>query len=175
MNRLAILISTAAVALVFASVASAGPPTLASVGSNDRHPTITFSAPKADHVVVQIASKPDRATSGEFLSENVEVFDVMTDSEIQAGQWLYGSQLDPGTYYVLVRASPNFDACYMGGGGYDPSCADGYSDVKTLTISKPPIKYAAQVTRERYLGSVELRSSRRRSARRCRTASATER
>jgi hypothetical protein len=65
--------------------ADAMPPSLLSVGSQALHPTATFSAPKSDHVVIQIATRPDRASDGEFLSENVTVFSVMTDSEIQTG------------------------------------------------------------------------------------------
>lgn len=144
-------------ALTLAGAAGAVPPTLSSVGSQDRHPTVTFSAPKSDQVVVEIASKPDRASDGEFLSENQVVFDVMTDSEIQTGKWLYDSQLDPGTYYVILRAAPNFNQCYIGGGSYDPSCANGYSDMLTLTIPRPPVKYRVEVARESYSNSVALR------------------
>jgi hypothetical protein len=147
----------AATALILVGNADAVPPVVTSVGSVARHPTITFSAPKADHVVVEIASKSDRASDGEFLSENNKVFDVMTDSEIQTGRWLYASQLDPGTYNVLLRASPNFDLCYLSGGSYDPSCANGYSDMATPMIPKPATKYRAKVTREKYLASVSLR------------------
>jgi hypothetical protein len=145
------------VALIFAGTAGAVPPTITTVGHQDRHPFITFSAPKSDHVVVEMSTKPDRATDGEFLSENQKVFAVMTDSEIQAGRWLYGYQLDPGTYYVLIRASPDFDLCYLSGGTYDPSCASGYSDMTTLTIPKPLTRYRAEVTREPSLKRVRLR------------------
>jgi hypothetical protein len=155
--RFVALITTFTGALIFTAAAEAVPPTLSSVGHQDRHPTAVFTAPKSDHVVITIASKPDRATSGDFLSENEQVFDVMTDSEIQTGRWLYNSQLDPGTYYVLLRASPDFDLCYMSDGSYDPSCADGYSDMATLTIPKPSTSYAAQVRRDAYLERVELR------------------
>jgi hypothetical protein len=150
-------VTAAATALILVGTADAVPPVITSVGSVARHPTIAFSAPKADHVVVEIASKPDRASDGEFLSENNKAFDVMTDSEIQTGRWLYASQLDPGTYYVLLRASPNFDLCYLSGGSYDPSCANGYSDMATLIIPKPATKYRAEVVREKYLASVSLR------------------
>jgi hypothetical protein len=124
----------AAIALVFVPSAAAVPPVLLTVGSQNLHPSATFSAPRSDQVVIQIATRPDRASSGEFLTENVEVFDVLTDSEIQTGNWLYESQQDPGTYYVLLRASPDFDLCYLiDSGTFDPSCANGYSEMKTLT------------------------------------------
>lgn len=156
--RVAAILTTTTVALIFASAASAVPPVLSSVGSNDRHPTATFSAPKSDQVVIEIATKPDRGTNGEFLSENQKVFTIMTDSEAQTGHWLYGYQLDPGTYYVLLHASPDFDNCYIvDAGTYDPSCADGYSDMTTLVVPRPATRYRVTITRESFIGSAELR------------------
>lgn len=146
-----------ALPLVFASSAEAMPPTLINVGSQALHPTATFSAPKSDHVVIEIATRPDRASDGEFLTENVVVFDVLADSEIQTGRWLYESQIDPGTYYVLLRASPDFDLCYqIDSGTYDPSCADGYSAMQTLTVPRPAIRYRASVRHYVYLSNVDL-------------------
>jgi hypothetical protein len=143
--------------LAFVPSAAAVPPTLISVGSQALHPTATFSAPKSDHVVIEIATRPDRASDGEFLTENIVVFDVLADSEIQTGRWLYESQLDPGTYYVLLRASPDFDLCYLfDSGTFDPSCADGYAAMQTLTISRPPIRYGASVRHYVYLSNVDL-------------------
>jgi len=85
------------------------------------------------------------------------VFDVLTDSEIQTGRWLDDNQIDPGTYYVLLRASPDFDLCYqLESGTYDSSCAAGYSEVKTLTVPRPAIRYAASVRRYVFLSSVDL-------------------
>lgn len=146
-----------ALPLVFASSAAAVPPTLISVGSQALHPTATFSAPKSDHVVIEIATRPDRASDGEFLMENILVFDVLADSEIQTGRWLYDTQINPGTYYVLLRASPDFDLCYqIDSGTYDPSCADGYSAMQTLTVPRPPIRYGASVRHYIYLSNVDL-------------------
>ena len=152
------ILSAAVLGLALACIASvsAVPPTIGGVGAQSRHPIVTFSAPKADDVVIEIATKPDRASDGEFLSENERVFDLVTDSELQAGRWLYADQLDPGKYYVMVKASPAFDLCYQSGGTYDPSCADGYSDPVALTIPAPPIKYTAAVAREKYSNTVEL-------------------
>jgi hypothetical protein len=143
--------------LVFVPSAAAVPPTLVTVSSQALHPTATFSAPKSDHVVIQIATRPDRASNGEFLTENVVVFDVLADSEIQSGRWLYESQIDPGTYYVLLRASPNFDLCYqIDSGTYDPSCADGFSAMQTLTVPRPAIRYGASVRHYVYLSNVDV-------------------
>jgi hypothetical protein len=143
--------------LVLVPSAAAVPPTLLTVGSQALHPTATFSAPKSDHVVIEIATRPDRASDGEFLTENIVVFDVLADSEIQTGRWLYESQIDPGTYYVLLRASPDFDLCYLiDSGTYDPSCADGYSAMQTLTVPRPAIRYGASVRHYVYLSNVDL-------------------
>jgi len=134
------------------------PPTLSSVGVRDRHPTATFSAPKSDFASIDVATKPDRATDGSFLSENVETTDLLTDSEIQAGRWAHERQLDPGTYYVMLHASPDFDRCWnLDQGGYDPSCADGYSSVLPLVVPRPASRYAASTTVLRFLKRVELR------------------
>jgi hypothetical protein len=136
-----------AAVLVLAVPAGAAAPTLSSVGVEARHPTAMFSAPKADGGTIYIASKPDRATDGSFLTENVEDLDILTDSEIQAGRWVSEDQLDPGTYFVMLRASLDFDACYIyDTGGYDPSCADGYSNMLPLTVPKPASRYSARVT-----------------------------
>jgi len=155
--RLTALVTCAAVALIAVSSAAAVPPTLVSVGSENRHPTATFGAPKSDHVVIQIATKADRATNGEFLNENVKVFDVLEDSEVQTGSWKYEYQLDPGSYYVLLRASPDFGLCYRDDGTYDPSCADGYSQLVPLTIPKPAVSYRASTVVRSYAHSVSLR------------------
>jgi hypothetical protein len=154
------LIAAAAIALlslVFVDAAGAIPPTLSTVGSQALHPTATFSAPKSDNVVIQVASRPDRASDGDFLTENVVVFDLLSDSEIQTGRWLYQSQINPGTYYVLLHASPDFARCYqIDTGTYDPSCADGYSVMQTLTVPRPPIRYGASVRHYHYLSDVDL-------------------
>jgi hypothetical protein len=145
-------------ALTLAAIALGVPPTLSSVGAQDRHPTATFSAPRAGSVTIYLATRPDRATSGEFLTENIETLDSLTDAEIQAGRWLDDSQVDPGTYYVMMRARPDFDACYRYDlGDYDPACADGYSSVVPLTVPRPASRYVASASVLRYLKRVELR------------------
>ncbi len=62
--------------------------------------------------------------------------------------------------YVLGDAAgiAGLRACYISGTGtFDPACADGFSNVLTLVVPKPAIRYAAQVTVYRYLGQVSLR------------------
>lgn len=152
---LVVLGATALLTAALASPALAVPPALFSVSQQDRHPIASFSAPRSDLVVVQVASKPDRATNGDFLSENRVAFDLLTDPEIQAGSWKYDRQIDPGSYFVLVNASPNFSSCYIGP-GYDPACADGYSAVLPLTVPKPTATYKTKATVYRSLRRASL-------------------
>lgn len=144
--------------LVLADGALASAPVLSSVTvSADRHPSADFSAPKADDVTIYFASKSDRASDGSFFQENIVDLDFMTSDEIQAGSWTYSDQLAPGTYYVMLHASPNFDLCYVPStGGYDPTCADGYSNVVKLEVPVPPIRFRARVSILRYARVADL-------------------
>lgn len=155
------LLLATVVVLVLAAPAAAVAPTL-SVTSQDRRAQATFSAPFADFAAIYFAKKPDRATDGQFFTENVETLDTLTDDELATGRrWVSETQLDPGTYYVMLRASPDFDRCYISGGGYDPACADGYSNVVTLTVPKPVARYraGAQVSRSLRVVHANLRAT----------------
>jgi hypothetical protein len=149
-------------AFVFAGTANAAPPSLVSVGHESRHPTAAFSAPRADDVTIYLASKPDRATDGRFLEENVEAIDFMTDAEIQAGRWLDSSRIEPGTYYVMLLAYPESSCVSYPPPNYqrvvDPSCADGFSNIMTVTIPKPVIRYRVSFSRG-FIGSFTIRAS----------------
>ena len=127
-----LLLATVFACLALANSAQAATPTLSSVGQQDRHPTANFSAEGADFAYMSVASSPARASDGSFLSENLEDYDVLTDSEIYNGYWSSSSQLDPGTYYVMVDASTYDES---GCGQY---CVNGYSNVMTLTIPGTP-------------------------------------
>ena len=145
-------------AFALAGTAGAVPPTLRTVGQQDRHPVAIFDAPHADDATIFLATQPDRATDGRFLDENIKALDFLTDSEIQTGRWVGESQLDPGNYWVMLLASPDFNSCYIiDTGEYDPACANGFSNVVTLTIQEPAIRYRASVTVYRYLGQASLR------------------
>jgi hypothetical protein len=135
--------------LAFASAAGAATPTLSSVGDQNRHATATFSAPGADDATIYFATKPDRATDGHFLEENVKHLALLTADEIQAGRWLDSAQLDPGRYYVLLRAS---DYECLG----DPNCMSGFSDMLTLAVPKPVPRYRGNVHAYKYLSTVRL-------------------
>ena len=145
-------------ALVLVATALSVPPTLSSVAVQDRHPLATFSAPKAEFASIDVAIRPERATDGSFLNENVEVTDFLTASEIQAGRWAYESQIAPGRYYVMLLAAPDVDACLISDqGDYDPSCADGHSAVLPLTVPRPASRYTASARVRRSLQRVDLR------------------
>lgn len=150
------LVAAGALLLAQGALAAAPVLSLVTVGK-DRHPAVQFSAPKADSVTIYFATKPDRATDGSFLRENIDTMDFLTTDEVQAGRWTYERQLDPGTYYVMLNVSPDFDVCYVfGSGTYDPSCADGYSNLVQLTVPTPPIRYTASVSVLRYAGTAAL-------------------
>jgi hypothetical protein len=157
--RYAIALLALAASLVFVGSASAQPPVLSSVTvSTARHPSAQFSASKASDATIYFASNPARASDGSFYSENIVALDFLTADEIQAGSWTFSDQLDPGTYYVMLRADLDFDLCYDSNTGtYDPSCADGYSNVVTLTVPTPQIRYTARVTVYRYSKEADLR------------------
>lgn len=158
MKRTIFLAVVATAGLTRVGSALAVPPSLTSIGQQNRHPTASFSAPKSKDVFIYVATKPDRSTDGSFLAENVVVTDVMTDSEIQAGTWEYEYQLGPGSYFVMLRADPDFDTCYsIDTGQYDPACADGFSDVVPLTIPTPTPHYVATANVAKWLGQVTLR------------------
>ena len=159
MRRL--LLTLLFVVLAIPAAALAVPPSILSVSHQARHPIITFAAPKADDLSIRFSTRPDRATDGSFLSENSAGSDSVSDSELQAGRWMYESQLDPGTYWVMLDASPNFDLCYVSGGGYDPTCADGYSEIAKLTIPEPVARYSVTSYLWRYSGKVDLTLSAR--------------
>jgi hypothetical protein len=133
-----------------ASVSTADSPTLLSVGQQNRHATAAFIAPGADDVAIYFATRPDRATDGRFLEENVQHLDVLTRDEIQAGRWLDSDQLDPGSYHVMLRAD-DYD-CFG-----EPACMEGFSNMLSLTLPKPAARYRGSVRVYRYLSTVALR------------------
>ena len=135
--------------LVGAGPAEAAPPTLLTVGQQNRHAAATFSAPGADFGSIDVATRPDRATDGSFLQENIERSDFLTADEIQYGAWLDGGQLDPGRYFVMLSTS-DFDC------GEGSTCSDGYSEVKSLEVPEPRHAYRGRVAVYRYIRIVDL-------------------
>ena len=141
--------------VVTVTPALAVPPVITAVGQQDRHPTVSLSAPRADSVTVSIASKPGRATDGSFLQENVVEYGFLTDSEIQSGLWLDSSQIDPGSYFVMLDATRDFTSCESYDANFneviDPSCADGFSTVVPLTVPRPKTKYRVKTMLLKYI------------------------
>ena len=127
-----------AVALALPGAAAAQPPVLLGVTQQNLHPAATFSAPGADDATIYMATKPDRATDGSFLRENIIDLDFLTADEIQRGSWAYESQLNPGTYYVLLNAT-DYDCIGQ------PTCLNGYSNVLELNVPKPQQAYRGGV------------------------------
>jgi hypothetical protein len=108
----------AAAALAVVGAANAARPALLTVGQQDRHATATFSAPGADLATIYVASNPDLASGGGFLEENIKRVDFLTADEIQRAAWVDGEQLEPGLYYVMLRAGdfecPRNPNCHSG-------------------------------------------------------------
>ena len=94
--------------------------------------------PGADDATIYFATKPDRASDGSFLRENIKELDFLTADEIQRSLWSDESQIDPGTYYAMVCAT-DYDCIGR------PDCLDGYSNLLTLTVPKPRQAYGDSV------------------------------
>jgi hypothetical protein len=147
---LAVIAAAAAIGSVVDAHAGV-PPTLSAVSSSNRHPTATFSAPGAEFASVYMATKPDRASNGEFLRENVALLHPLTAEEVQRGTWLEADQVDPGTYYVLLQA---FDyECFAS----PATCTEGSSAMVTLTVPTPKQRFTPTVDVRRYSRYVSLR------------------
>jgi hypothetical protein len=57
-----------------------------------------------------------------------------------------------------LNATPDFDTCYrLDLGDYDPGCANGYSNMVTLTVPRPTVHYSIAVTDYSFLKRVSLR------------------
>ena len=156
------LLLTISGALLFAGSANATPPSLTSVGHQSRHPTATFSAPRAAYATIYMATKPDRGTDGRFLSENVKSIDLLTDAELQSGRWLDSDRIDPGRYYVMLRADAESSCWSYPPPDYqpvlDPTCADGFSNIVTVVIPKPVVRYGVSFSRG-FIAGFTIRAS----------------
>jgi hypothetical protein len=130
-------------ALMLAAPAGAVVPSVTAVVVRDRMPLVTFEAPKAGSATLFIASKGDRAADGSFIAKNVVVSARLPRSALQAGTWRYHARLDPGDYFLLLKASADATACAPAApdGALDPSCAEGFSPVVSFTVPVPRIRY----------------------------------
>jgi hypothetical protein len=146
LRTLAPFIAAGSLACLAAPSAWAVPPALLSVDQQSLHVKATFSAPKADDVTITMASSPSLATNGRFLQENIVSSDLLTDSEIQSGQYLAASQIDPGSYYVMLSALYDYRQCTLPDYTTDPTCANGMSNMLPLTVPAPDVKYRVTTT-----------------------------
>src|SRR3954470_6385741 len=74
---------------------------ITSVSQTSRHPVVDWTLPagvEAD--AIEIASKPDVGTDGQFFTENVKVFDLLDTTQTH---YVGTDQLDYGTYYVHIQ------------------------------------------------------------------------
>jgi hypothetical protein len=148
-SKRALVILIFVLALALPGAAAADPPALLTIDQVSRHPTAQFSIPGADLATIYFATKPDRASDGSFLQENITDLDLLTDAEIQSGAWTYESQLNPGTYYVLLNAT---DVDCIG----QRTCLAGYSNVLTLNVPKPAQTYRGSVSVLHYVHIASL-------------------
>jgi hypothetical protein len=136
-KRIFVLLAVAAGFAAIAPTAFAAAPVLASVGSVSRHPTATWTLPAGVQAkVAEVATSPATGSDGYFFDENVEAFDVLTDTQTS---WTDTSQLDPGTYYVHIGGLD--EPCFYAG-----KCpVREFSQVMTLEIR--PDTYSVSVTK----------------------------
>jgi hypothetical protein len=130
-------------ALAFAGAAAADPPALVSATSVERQPAVTFAAQRAIYVTIEIAADPTRGADGGFVAPLVQT--DLTDAQIAAGRWADQDTLAPGTYWVLLHATADFDSCWQIGEGWDATCPDGWSQPLQLVVA-PSVPF---VTRAR--------------------------
>ena len=143
-RRTTLLITAAAVTAGVTAVASlAGVPTLTSVSAPDGYAAATFNAPRASYLTFFVATKPDRASDGQFLEGNVVVTEILVDEEARSGRWRSETELAPGRYWVMLQARPD-DDCYVDD-RFDPACADGYSEPAPIVVSAPAPTYSTAV------------------------------
>jgi hypothetical protein len=148
----------AAAAVLPVAQAAAAPPTVFGAGSVNRHPELTFSAQSAFLGTVQIATRPDRATDGGFLVENIDTLDVLTDLELATGFWSSETQIKPGTYWAMLKAAADPTVCFDSITGlFNPACADGYSEPVWFVVPKPSVRWLTSANANRFLHFVDLR------------------
>lgn len=99
------------------------------MGHQNRHPSADWTLPpNVEASVIEIATRPETASDGQFFLENVEVFDHIreTDTHYLAADWL-----KPGNYYVHVRGYDN--SCLVT--DFRTPCGPVWSNILPLTIT----------------------------------------
>ncbi len=123
-------------ALVLVTPAAAVAPLLGAVTPTDGYAGATFTAPRSTYITFYVASKPDRATDGQFLEGNVVLNEILTNDEAASGVWRSETKLPDGSYWVMMEAQPDQD-CFIED-HYDEACANGYSNVVAFKVAPPP-------------------------------------
>jgi hypothetical protein len=104
-------------------------PALASVGHTKRHPSARWTLPSdVQAQVIEIATKPDAGSDGQFFSENVVVFDLLRETDTE---WLDSDRLEPGSYFVHIKGWDN--SCFRT--DFRTECGAAWSNVLPLTIT----------------------------------------
>ncbi len=144
--------------LMAPSLAAAHAPILKSVSQKNLRLSATFSAPDAGVVTVYVAKAPQQNADGSFYTANIADSEVLTAQQISSGTWTEQSELTtPGHYWVMIGANPA-QTCVLGDGTINPSCANGDSNVVSVTVSPPTTQYKASVlTTHASHGTVSLR------------------
>ena len=112
--------------MAFAGSATATPPSLVSVGVDDRQPSATYSAPRAAAVTVYIASHPGRATSAFRWSDSIDL--TLTATRL-------GERLPYRVCYRAIRRAQRCVAGVLKGIDWD-SADDDTVSVRTARLSR---------------------------------------
>lgn len=126
-------------ALIIVGAATAsGPITITAASVPNRHVSITWVGPPIEFGAVQIATRPETGTDGDFFSENRVEYAILA-----AGQsaWLSSDPIGPGTYYVRVDGWDNHCTFYDYGYGITGwlGC-DVYSNIVQFTVNPICVK-----------------------------------
>jgi hypothetical protein len=129
-KALTALVSGVIVAALLPSTARAAPPVLLSVGQIQGHPQATWSLPPGVTAqVLEIATSPLTGSDGAFFFENVEIFDLLEDTQTS---YTSSRRLPPGAYYVHLSGLD--EPCF-----YSGACpVREYSSILPLTIPNTP-------------------------------------
>jgi hypothetical protein len=149
------LVALALIVLAVPGSASAlNPPVLTSVGHVKYHPTATWTLPQwVEAWWVEVATKPDVASDGQFFEENRVVLDSVRTTDTS---WTYESRLNPGTYYVHVRGWDN--ACLHN--DFATECGVVTSNTLRLVLPPRPPRYAVTL-RSVHVGAIRVPGSAR--------------
>ena len=146
--RLAGTTSACALLAAHASSAATTSPVLRGVTELNRHPSATFHAPGAEFATIHFSLSPTTASDGRFLAEDIKLSDMFTGAEIARGAWSSEEQIDPGNYYVAIRASSYCEP--------EQTCAEGPSNIMQVTVPEPEPDVRTSISVLRYVRTIYL-------------------